>query len=67
MYSPCTRILLEVSSCPLAIFIILFNRCESLHFLSIAKAAGKGFLLGPETTFPSGLDNFRLPDGVVAG
>lgn len=62
---PCrTRILLEVDLCPLAIFIILFNRSERLHFLSKAKAAGKDVLLGPETIFPSGLDKFRLPDGI---
>lgn len=32
--------------------------------MSKVKAAGEDVLLGPETIFPSGLDKFRLPDGI---
>lgn len=54
------RILLKVDLCPLEIFIILFNRFESLKFLSKAKAACRDALLGPETIFPSRLDEFPI-------
>lgn len=59
MYPPLrARILLKADLRSLAIFIILFNRFESLHFLSKAKAAGRAVPLGPETIFPSGFDEF---------
>lgn len=40
---------------------------EFFNFLSKAKAAGRDVLLCPETTFPSGLGDYRLPLMVING